>query len=273
MAGRNKGGDLLISEVSVNLDTWRVTGVGRLPLEGAAAVHGMAARYLGLAESMLKDAATTMHLAYDPELVGNNGAAGRFITAVAKSPSAKAAIWETTEMDAGHTDSLIVLGPQFVDWAGSDEQLAELVAVDLTGLIETLYPLQCEGPIKVMMPYLTQIAGNVLIPGGDPTARPPSPAGSDRELPSRVEKAIARAYRSFADAHMGASESNQFGRLVTAYPAWQYLADTVGREAGVFAQTVSAPMSIPTMVYSIRSVIARAVSQFGIPVAPAAPVM
>lgn len=270
MAGRAINAELVISEVTVNLDTGKVTGVGRLPVEGASAAHSIAQRYSNIAKRLLNDDTMQLHIGYDPALVSANGASGRFVAVLSKTPSAQAALWRTVEADTGARDLLVVFGPEFSDWVGDDDALEEIVAVDLTTLVETLYPIICDGPIKIMMPYLTQIAGNILLAGGNPHHQPPDPDGGERVMPSRVEKAIGRAYRSFAETHIGAATPNMFGRLLTNFPAWQFLADSVAREAS--SRIVPPPMNISILVYSIRAVIAAAVERFEISVVPAEPV-
>lgn len=98
---------LLVSEMTIRISTPVASPVSAdYPERGLKRVYAIAERYLALAANMLSEAKSTLHVAYDPGLVGAHGSSGRYIMPTATNPSAKAAIWEITGRDAARPTPL-----------------------------------------------------------------------------------------------------------------------------------------------------------------------
>lgn len=252
-----------IPEISFSLETGRAVAIGRT--EAPAGLLSNVERYVATALSLLSDLASGIHVAYDRGLRGNKGGSARIVVPAGSNAHLAAALSSLNGSDVDTTHLIVVFGSEFSGWRGPDAAMRALVAADLTVVIDRLYPIESSGPISRMLPYLTQIAGNVLLPG--------APAGEDDlarqiEMTDRVGQAIGRAYRGFAQT-LYPDAPNAFGQLASDFPAWPYLADMVAEQAGLVAPSMLLPVSQEDAATVIQAVVAQSMRNLGVEVIPA----
>lgn len=256
MHSRARLEDNLVALVSINPETERADAHGLIDVVRLPDVIAAARRYRSAATSILTDAEYHLHLAFDPALAGGMGNSARYVT-MGEPNGIAVAVAGCLGIATHANDIVVVLGPDFVAWQTTPEIMAEVVADDLTAALQSLHPVRCKGPISKLMPFLVQIAGNIIMPG----------VAADEghtKLTGRKERAIGRAFNSIASKHYG--EDNPHGQVVTDNPAWLALAETVADAAGELATMVDSPMSRQSMVHIIHQAIARAMRNCDVPV-------
>lgn len=244
-----------VAMVSLNVDLGRATSHGPVDPTRLPDVIATAAAYLAAASTLIADAATSFSLAYDPALAPAAGSGPRYVAVAGSKPNIAQAVGEAAGRKLDDNSFIVVFGPSFVSWQTTPELLVEVVADDLTAALQILRPVQCQGPIAKLMPFLIQIAGNVVMPETE--------ADQAISISGRKDRAIGRAFNAIAAAHYGAASFNAMGQVVTDNPAWIPLSNMVADCAGAMAAAVSRPMSVDAAVHSIHQSVARALRECG----------
>jgi len=247
--------------VSVNTDTGRVKATGTADPVQDAPVFEVARRYLAKATALVGGLDGAIHVAYDPKLVALAGSAPRFLAIASLDRQFAEVLSTATGRDVAGSDLILVMGPGFVYYEMDDPRMTEIVAGDLTTAFHRLHPVRCQGPIAQIMPWLVQIAGNILIPGWTEAGD-----GDISPLAERRDKAIGRAIRSFVEQNYR-DHVNPEGQAVTDFPALSPVAEIVGNEACFFvSRSGGTPLTRQTTVSSIHEVISRAMRDAGVSV-------
>lgn len=262
---------LLIAEINLNTDTGRAIGVGVLPEDGATEVHATAGRYLDAVATMIANGHEQVHVAFDAGLQQNSLNGGRYLFVAGTNPQLANVVADTLNIDIDPNSIIAVLGPEFCGAEMSDEALRQTVAADLTVVFEVHYPIVATGPLADMMPYLTMIAGQIILQGsygGDRMVEIQEgpvtkmiPASEHRPL-----KAVGLAWHTFAQIKFG--NFNQYMILEQHYPAWNELSYLVAEQSAVLALGIEEPLSLRMVGYSVHEVITRVMDNIGIGVQP-----
>lgn len=240
---------LPIALVSIDTDLERGSAHGQVDTSRQMEVADLAARYLAVAERLLSGSADLIRFGYDPAL-SVAGGGSRYIASGDAGNRILMACCEAIGVEAGPADIAIVFGPSLVSMRTTPELFMEMVADDLTAIIRAAHPVECKGPIATLMPFLVQVAGNIIIPGHDEAE-----TGESR-MTGRKKRAIGRAFNAIAHGHYGSD--NAHGKVVTDHPAWLPLANAVAESSVAFAQGSARPLDRNALAYLIQQAIARA---------------
>lgn len=202
-------------------------------------------RYLATAATMLADCGSCLHLLVDVTPREGDQPTARRVIMVPDGIS-MARFMENMGNPVKRHDALIVLPPDVREPALDSDEFREQVATDLAYILERLYPLQGKGPIAPMLPWLTRLAGAILLFGH---RSPEDGAG-------RARRATARHLAA------GAMESfdswNARAEFLTAYPSWPYLAEEVAHAATMAAATLVSGLTMEAAAAMVRGVMAQA---------------
>jgi len=179
--------------------------------ESAAVVahcyHAAAIRLLPAIENKL-------HIIFDPTLTADERRAPRYLIIPMEEPKIATVIQSVTKAKIKHDDLIVVLGPAFAGYDGSDEEFDEIVANDLGAVISKFYQVKCHGQIATLMPYLAQMGAAIAL--------------IQNPTPEFQEKCEALGLMALADS-IGASWGG-IGQAATDYPAYIPLARAVSTE-------------------------------------------
>lgn len=260
--------DFVIPELAIEPDTGRAVHVGAVVRTPAGWLYDNVDRYIATARSICSDVGDGIRVAYDSRLTASQGTAGRYIVPAGIGRSIAATMAAAISAVVGSETTIVVFGPEFAEFSGDDEELRDLVAADIAGIVGTHYPIRGHGPIMTMMPYLTQIAGGVVLAGRPRTNRGDSHAAE--LMQERTSRAIGRAYRAFGQ-QLFPDSYNQPGQIVTDFPAWPYLVDAVAIEGGRAAFAVNPPLNEAEAAAAIQETVAIALIKLGLSVEPSEP--
>lgn len=247
--------DIRTALVSIDIEVERGQNHGVVDPSRLPEAHAAARRYKAIAMRLLSESADHLHMAYDPGLSAKRGNSARYV--IAADNGISRAVGEALGVEIAEGDIVVVIGPAFVEWQTTPEVLTEIVADDLTSALQFLKPLRCKGPIAKLMPYLVQIAGNIILQGAQEDEGP-----TKRE--ERKDRAVGRAFNSIAAQDY--DSDNAHGMVVTDNPAWLPLASIVADTAGDAAFSVDLPLNRDAAVQVIHHAIARAMRDADVPV-------
>lgn len=217
----------------------------------------LAARYRQHAAAALDDGDELLHLVFDPDMPGEGR---RFVMVAEETPLARI-VQAANGRPLSYLHGLLIIGPGFLEWAvdQSDERIAELVASDLSCLLERLYPVRVAGGgLEEMTPHLARLVGDIIF-------------SSERALDAEarathVDRCIGRAYMAISQGRD--RDGWNMGCLATDLPLWPPLVQSVADGATRIAVATGRPLALEDAGRILWSVLADAMRCNGIRIAP-----